>query len=66
MCLGGLVVKILAMNGRGMSLNPSLEYKFCLYISLSHVVGIGENTLDLKFPIVNYHLLVSPFTKRKP
>ena len=48
MLLGGLVDKTLAMNGRGMSLNPSLDLGFFLQdlsITLSHVGGIGERTL---------------------
>ena len=47
MCLGGLVVKIVAMNGRGISSNPSLCLEFFhkgLSITLSHVGGIGKRT----------------------
>ena len=48
MCLGGLVVKTLAMNGRGMSSNLSLDLGFfykSFSSTLSHVGGIGERTL---------------------
>ena len=44
--LSGLVVKMQAMNGRGMNSNPILDLWFFhkgLSIILSHVGDIGEN-----------------------
>ena len=68
MCFGGLVVKVPAMNNRGMT---SLDLKFIhkrIPITLSHMAGIGEN-IHLEFPTVktwSKHMLVSPYTKPKP
>ena len=49
------MVKIVDMNGRGMSSNPRIDLGYFykgLTIILSHVGGIGENIINLKFSTV--------------